>query len=190
MAEPIEKHQTPLTGLDHRAEALALLGNFRPIAGTAEALAAAQVHATLAAAEAQAEVARRLAGIDTELNIANMSSLTQTLPADHPLRGILSNVLLQHLHNNTGAIRTDVMLAVRIRDLGLEIKAGDDIVVGNADGSKSLNLLVVDPDNDEWLQLVEDEKIMNKTVDSMKIHEFFGSDIRSLTVTLKDSPTI
>lgn len=189
MADPIEKHETPLKGLDHRAEAMNLLGNYRPVAGTAEAIAAAQVHATLALAEAQADAVRMLGMATRELNAGNMFKLGDSLPEGHSLRSAIHNGLLGHLTKN-GALQTDVMLAVRIRDLKLEIKAGDDLVVGNPDGTKTINLIVIDPDNDEWLLLTEDESILNKTIDSPRIHELFGCEIRSMTVTLKDSPTI
>jgi len=189
MADPIEKRATPLKGQDHHLEALSLLGNHRPAEGSAEAIAAAQVHATLALAEHQAELARLLEATRLELNASNMFKLADSLADEHPLKGAIRNSMLGHLSAG-GAVKTDVMLAVRIRDLGLEIKAGDDIVVADPSGEKSLHLLVVDPDNDEWLQLVEDEKLLDRTVDSMKIHEFFGCEIRSLAVTLKDSPTI
>ncbi|MCB5280480.1 hypothetical protein BJQ89_00202 [Arthrobacter sp. ES1] len=189
MADPIEKHDTPLKGLDHGAEALALLGNYRPPAGTAEAIAAAQVHATLALAEAQADVVRMLSMATRELNAGNMFKLADSLPEAHTLRGVIHNGLLGHL-TKSGALHTDVMLAVRIKDLGLEVKAGDDLVVGNPDGTKSINLLVIDPDNDEWLLLSDDESVLDKTVDSPRIHELFECEIRSMTVTLKDSPTI
>lgn len=189
MADPIEKQETPLKGLDHRAEAMNLLGNFRPAAGATDAIAAAQVHATLALAEAQADVVRMLGMTTRELNASNMFKLGESLAENHPLRAVIHNGLLGHMTQN-GALHTDVMLAVRIKDLGLEVKAGDDILVGNPDGSKTINLLVIDPDNDEWLLLTEDESVLNKTIDSPRIHELFECEIRSMTVTLKDSPTI
>lgn len=189
MADPIEKRETPLKGLDHRLEALSLLGNHRPAEGSAEAIAAAQVHATLALAENQAAVARLLESTRIELNASNMFKLADSLADEHPLKGAIRNSLLGHL-STAGAVKTDVMLAVRIRDLGLEINAGDDIVVNDPSGEKSLHLLVIDPDNDEWLQLVEDQNMLDKTIDSMRIHEFFECEIRSLRITLKDSPEI
>lgn len=189
MADPIEKHDTPLKGLDHRAEAMNLLGNFRPVAGSADAIAAAQVHATLALSEAQADVVRMLGMTTRELNASNMFKLADSLPEAHTMRGVIHNGLLSHMTKN-GALHTDVMLAVRIKDLRLEIKAGDDILVGSPDGTKTINLLVIDPDNDEWLLLTEDESVLDKTVDSPRIHDLFECEIRSLTVTLKESPTI
>jgi hypothetical protein len=105
------------------------------------------------------------------------------------MRGVIHNGLLSHMTKN-GALHTDVMLAVRIKDLGLEVKAGDDILVGNPDGTKAINLLVIDPDNDEWLLLTEDESVLDKTIDSPRIHALFECEIRSMTVTLKESPTI
>jgi hypothetical protein len=189
MADPIEKHETPLKGLDHRAEAMNLLGNYRPVAGSAEAIAAAQVHATLALAEAQADAVRMLGMTTRELNASNMFKLADSLPEAHTMRGVIHNGLLGHMTKN-GALHTDVMLAVRIKDLGLEVKVGDDILVSNPDGTKSINLLVIDPDNDEWLLLTEDESVLDKTIDSPRIHAIFECEIRSMTVTLKESPTI
>lgn len=189
MADPIEKHETALKSQDHRAEAMALLGDHRPPAGSADAIAAAQVHATLALEATQSDVVRMLSMVTRELNAGNMFKLGDSLPEGHSLRSAIHNGLLGHLTKN-GALQTDVMLAVRIKDLRLEIKAGDDIVVGNPDGTKTINLIVIDPDNDEWLLLTEDEGILNKTIDSPRIHELFGCEIRSMTVTLKDSPTI
>lgn len=189
MADPIEKHETSLKGLDHRAEALNLLGNFRPPAGSPDAIAAAQVHATLALAEAQADVVRMLGMTTREINASNMFKLADSLAENHPLRGVIQNGLLGHL-TKSGALQTDVMLAVRIKDLGLEVKAGDDLVVGNPEGTKTINLLVIDQDNDEWLLLTEDEAVLDKTIDSPRIHELFGCEIRTMTVTLKESPTI
>ncbi|MEO3931317.1 hypothetical protein WMO79_00695 [Micrococcaceae bacterium Sec7.4] len=189
MADPIEKHETPLKGTDHRAEAMNLLGNFRPVAGSPDAIAAAQVHATLAFAEAQADVVRMLSMTTRELNASNMFKLADSLAENNPLRSVIQNGLLGHL-TKSGALQTDVMLAVRIKDLGLEVKAGDDILVGNPDGTKTINLLVIDPDNDEWLLLTEDESVLHKTIDSPRIHALFECEIRSMTVTLKESPTI
>lgn len=187
MADPTEKQEAQLQGLDHRAEALGLLGNYRPVAGSTEALAAAQVHATLALAEAQNNILRVLARAAGELNASNMFKLADSLPEGHTLRGVIHNGLLGHL-TKSGALHTDVMLAVRIKDLGLEVKAGDDILVGSPDGTTTVCLLVIDPDNDEWLLLGGDDSILDKTVDSPRIHELFGCEIRSLTVTLKDPP--
>lgn len=188
MADPIEKQETPLTGMDHRSEALNLLGNYRPVAGSAEAIAAAQVHATLAMAEVQSDIMRLLSVATRELNAGNLFKLADSLPEGHSLRGVIQNGLLGHMTQN-GALHTDVMLAVRIKDLGLEIKAGDDILVGSPDGATTINLLVIDPDNDEWLLLGDDDSILDKTVDSPRIHALFECEIRSLTVTLKEPRT-
>lgn len=187
MADPIEKHDIPLKALDHRAEALGLLGNYRPVAGTVEAIAAAQVHATLALAEAQIEAVRIASAAARELNASNLFKLAESLPEGHALKGVIRNGLLGHMAKN-GALHTDVMLAVRIKDLGLEVKAGDDIVVGSPDGAKTFSLLVIDPDNDEWLLLSGDDSVLDKTIDSPRLHELFGCEIRSLTVTLKEPP--
>lgn len=189
MGDPIEKQETPLRGTDHRAEALSLLGEFRPPAGTAEAIAAAQVHATLAVAEAQTDISHLLSMATRELNAGNMFQLAESLPEDHPLKSVIQNGLLNLMTRN-GALQTDVMLAVRIKDLGLEIKAGDDLIVGNSDGSMSITLLAVDPDNDAWLLLSGDDSVLDKTVDTPRIHEIFGTEIRSLTVTLKEFPGV
>ncbi|MET3172879.1 UNVERIFIED_ORG: hypothetical protein ABIB52_000707 [Arthrobacter sp. UYCu721] len=189
MADHAEKQETPVKGMDHRAEALALLGNVRPPEGTAEAIASAHVHAMLAMADVQIDISRLLSMSTRELNASNMFKLAATLDKDHPLRAVIHNGLLQHMTRN-GALHTDVMLAVRIKDLGLEVKAGDDILVGNSDGTQTYSLLVIDPDNDEWLLLSEDESVLDKTVDSPRIHALFDENVSSLTVTLKEFPNI
>lgn len=51
-----------------------------------------------------------------------MFKLAETLQKDHPLRTVIHNGLLNHMTQN-GALHTYVMLAVRIKDRGLEIKA-------------------------------------------------------------------
>lgn len=187
MAEPIEKREAPVRGIDHRAEALALLGDHRPPAGTAEAIAEAQVHALVAMTDAQTEIARLLSAASSELNTANMFRLAETLPQENPLRSAIIDGLLGHVTRN-GPLRTDVMLAVRIRDLGLEIKTGDDIVVGNQAGTKSITLVVIDLDNDVWLHLNGAEGEVDPIVDTPRIQALFDEEIRSLTVTLKENP--
>lgn len=189
MADPIEKQETPAKGMDHRAEAMALLGDYRPPAGTAEAIAAAQVHALIAMTEAQAETSRRLDAAARELNTANMFRLAETLADDHPLRTAILDGLLNHVTRN-GPLRTDVMLIVRIKDLGLEVKAGDDLHVGSADGTRGICLLAIDPANDQWLLLNEDETTIDEIVDTPRIQSIFGEEIRSLTVTLKEFPGV
>lgn len=190
MGDPIEKQETtPVKGMDHRAEALSLLGDYRPPAGTAEAIAAAQVHATLALTEVQTDISHLLNMATRELNAGNMFQLAESLPDEHPLKSVIHNGLLSLMTRN-GALQTDVMLAVRIKDLGLEVKAGDDLIVSNSDGSMSLTLLAIDPDNDAWLLLGGDESVLDKTVDTPRIHEIFGTEIRSLSVTLKEFPGI
>lgn len=79
---------------------------------------------------------------------------------------------------------------MRIKDLGLEVKAGDDILIGNSEGTITHSLLVIDPDNDEWLLLSEDDTVLDKTIDSPRLHDLFDADINSLTVTLKEFPGI
>jgi hypothetical protein len=102
---------------------------------------------------------------------------------------VIHNGLLSHMTTN-GGLHTDVMLAVRIKDLGLEVRPGDDIVVSNSDNTKTHHLLSIDPDNDEWLLFTDDEAGLAKTVDSPHIHTLFDEDISSLTVTLKESPDV
>lgn len=187
MADHTEKQEAPARGIDHRTEALALLGDFRPPAGTAEAIASAQVHATLAMAEAQVDVSRLLSMASRELNASNMFKLAATLEEDHPLRTVIQNGLLHHLTRD-GSVHTDIMLAARIKELGLEVKAGDDIVIMNAEGTKSLDLLIIDLAKDQWLLVGQDLDPENTTVDSPRIHSMFDEDIRTLTVTLKETP--
>lgn len=176
-------------GLEHRAQALRLLNTVEPHMTNAEAIAAAQVHATLALANVQMDSTRLLAIAAHELNAMNLFKLADTLTDDHPLRTIIHNGMLQHLSKEDGPLHTDIMLQVRIQELALEIKAGDDIVVGNRQGTKIINLLVIDPDKDEWLLLGSDATGTDNTpVNSPRIHALFDDDIRSLTVTLKDSP--
>jgi hypothetical protein len=189
MADYTEKQDAPTRGMDHRAEALALLGDFRPPAGSAEAIAAAQVHATLAMTDAQVDISRLLSLATRELNAANMFKLAATLEDDHPLRTVIHNSLLHHLTRD-GTVHTDIMLAGRIKQLGLEVKAGDDIVVTSADGTKSLDLLVIDLANDQWLLVGQDLDPDNTTVDSPRIHAMFDEDIRTLSVTLKETPNV
>lgn len=189
MADPIEKRETPIRGTDHQAEAMALLGGHRPPAGTMEALAAAQVHATIALTEAQIETSRLLDAAARELNTANMFKLAETLAEDHPLRAAILDGLLNHVTKN-GPLKTDVMLAVRIRDLGLHVKPGDDLVVSNVDGTKSINLLAVDPENDAWLLLSEDQNSVDPLVDTPRIQAMFGEEIRGLSITTPDFPGI
>jgi hypothetical protein len=85
-----------------------------------------------------------------ELNAGNMFKLGDSArgppaqrhpqrPAGHPTKN--------------GALQTDAGLAVH-QDLKLEIKAGDDIVFNP---SPDHQLVVIDPDNDEWLLLTEDK---------------------------------
>lgn len=189
MADHTEKQQTPVRGMDHRAEALSLLGDIRPPAGTAEAIASAHVHAMLAMADVQVDISRLLSMTTRELNASNMFKLAEILEKDHPLRDAIHNGLLSHLTRN-GTVHTDVLLAVRIKDLGLEVKAGDDILIGNSEGTITHSLLVIDPDNDEWLLLSEDDTVLDKTIDSPRLHDLFDADINSLTVTLKEFPGI
>lgn len=191
MPEHAEDQQTTSTeGAHHRAEALGLLGDIRPPAGTAEAIASAHVHAMLAMADAQNDITRLLSMTTRELNASNMFKLAETLEDDHPLRTVIHNGLLQHMTRN-GGLRTDVMLAVRIKDLGLEVKAGDDILLSNSDGSLSHSVLVIDPENDEWLLLTRDEEGADNThVDSPRIHALFEEDINTLSVTIKENPVI
>lgn len=191
MPDHAEDQQTTYSeGANHRAEALALLGNIRPAAGTAEAIASAHVHAMLAMAEAQIDATRLLRMSTKELNASNMFKLAASLENDHPLRAVIHNGLLQHMTRN-GGLRTDVMLAVRIKDLGLEVKAGDDILVSNSDGSVSHSLLVIDPDNDDWLLLTRDDDGADNTpVDSPRIHAIFEADINTLSITIKENPVI
>ena len=190
MADHTENQEARVNGLDHRAEALALLGDIRPPVGTAEAIASAQAHAMLAMADAQNDITRLLSMTTRELNASNMFKLAATLEDDHPLRNVIHNGLLQHMTRN-GGLHTDVMLAVRIKDLGLEVKAGDDILLSNSDGTMSHSILVIDPDNDEWLLLTRDDEGADNThVDSPRIHALFEEDINSLSVTIKENPVI
>lgn len=189
MADPVEKQQNPVKGTNHRAEALSLLGDFRPPAGSADAIAAAQVHATLAQVQAQTDVAHLLSLAIRELNATNMFKQAEVLPEDHPLRPAIQNGLLNHMTQN-GVLRTDVMLAVRIQDLGLEVKAGDDLVVATSDGARSIRLLAIDPDEDAWLLMGDDPAVLDRTVDTPKIHSIFNEEIRSLTVTLQQFPNL
>lgn len=189
MADPVEKQQNPVKGTNHRAEALSLLGDFRPAAGTPEAIAAAQVHATLAQAQAQTDVSHLLSLAIRELNAGNMFKQVDALPADHPLRPVLQNGLLAHMTEN-GALRTDVMLAVRIRDLGLDIKAGDDLLVSSRSGNKTIHLLAIDPENDAWLLFSDNDAVLDKTIDTPGIHMLFDEEIRSLSITPKEFPNI
>ena len=187
MADRIEKHEVQTRSIDHQTEALALLGDIRPPAGTSEAIASAQVHATLALAGVQSDIVRLLSMGTRELNASNMFKLAETLDKDHPLRTVIHNGLLSHMTQN-GALHTDVTLSVRIKDLGLEVKAGDDIIVGDSDGTKNFELLAVDPDNDEWVLLSSDGSELAKAIDSPRIRALFDEDINTLTITLKESP--
>ncbi|GAB5079690.1 hypothetical protein [Arthrobacter sp. AD-310] len=188
MAEHTENQQAPAKGIDHRLEALVLLGGIRPPAGSDEAIASAQVHAMLAMAEAQVDVARLLSMATRELNAANMFKLASVLEEDNPLRTVIQNGLLHHLTRD-GAVHTDITLSARIKELGLEVKAGDDIVVTSSDGKESHELLVVDPAGDQWLLLGrEDLDPENAMMTSPRIHAMFDADIRSLMVTVKKIP--
>jgi hypothetical protein len=191
MPEETENLTAPHQGFDHRAEAMVLLGDHRPPAGTIEALAAAQVHATLAMAESQHHMTQLLSMGTRELNAANLFRLAATLTDDHPLRTIIHNGLLNHMTKH-GALHTDVTLATRIKELGLEVKAGDDIAVGTGDGREYRCFLVIDPDNDEWLLLSDMDSMDSlenpEQVDSPKIHAMFGDDISTLMITIRDTP--
>ncbi|KIA73364.1 hypothetical protein ANMWB30_22910 [Arthrobacter sp. MWB30] len=168
---------------NHRLEALALLGPIRPAPGSLEAMTAAQVHATLALVESTTDVVRLLGLGHHELNAANMFRLAESLSDDHPLRNVIQNGLLQHM-TRSGALHADVMLAVRIKELGLEVKAGDDIMVGNSEWTQTCHLLVIDPAHDEWLLISNDKYSPDTTVNSPKLNALFNEDISSLMVTI------
>ncbi|MDQ0733782.1 hypothetical protein [Arthrobacter agilis] len=68
--------------------------------------------------------------------------------------------------------------------------AGDDLLVSNSDGSKTTALLAIDPDQDVWLLLGEDDSVLDKTIDSPRLHTLFDAEIRSLMAPLKDLPNI
>lgn len=189
MADHTKKQKTPIKqGLDHREEALSLLGDIRPAAGIDEAIASAQVHAILALVQVQTDISHLLSMNTRELNASNMFKLAEILDKEHPLRSAIHNGLLSHLTKN-GAVNTDVLLAARIKELGLEIKKGDDILVTNSAGTESHSLIVMDPDKDVWLLLTEDDSVLDSTIDTPRLHSLFKESIGSLTITLKETPT-
>ncbi|WP_104086313.1 hypothetical protein [Arthrobacter sp. GMC3] len=79
----------------------------------------------------------------------------------------------------------DVTLGLRCRQLNLDIKPGDDILVSSTDGDRSITLLVIDAEQDQWLCLRAglDGGPDNIEADSMRIQATFGEDISTLEVT-------
>jgi len=178
------------SALNHRLEALSLLGDHRPALGSAEAIAAAQVHATLAMVDVNIDISRLLSMATRELNAGNMFTLAGTLKSDHPLRDIIHNGLLEHM-TQQGGLHTDLTLAMRIDELGVKVKKGDDIIVTSSNGEQCVTLMVIDPEKDEWLFLRENQNGPdNVEVDSPRIHAIFDEDIRGLSVEIKKWPTL
>jgi hypothetical protein len=173
------------SALNHRLETLALLGDFRPPQGSADAIAAAQVHTTLAMVDIQIDMARLLSMSNRELNASNMFTLAGTLAEDHPLREIIHEGLLAHL-TKQGGLHTDLTLGMRVHELKLEIQAGDDIIVTSSNGEQCVSLLVIDPAKDQWLFLRDlGNGPDNFEVDSPRIRAIFDEDIKHLAVSLK-----
>jgi hypothetical protein len=176
------------SALDHRLEALSLLGDFRPAAGSPEAIASAQVHATLAMVDVQIDISRLLSMATRELNANNMFTLASTLKDDNPLREIIQDGLMQHMTKQSG-LHTDLTLAMRIQELGVKVKKGDDIVVTSSNGEQCVTLMVIDIEKDEWLFLRENQNGPdNVEVNSPRIHDIFDEDIRGLDVAVKKWP--
>lgn len=174
--------------LDNRLEALVLLGDYRPPAGSAEALAAAQVHATLALVDVQIDISRLLSMSTRELNAANMFKLAGTLADEHPLRGIIHEGLLQHM-TKQGPLHTDITLGLRLQELNINVKPSQDIVVTSSNGEQCIDLMVIDVEKDQWLFLRENQNGPdNVEVDSSRIRAIFDEDIRGLNVEIKKWP--
>lgn len=173
------EHHNPA---NHAGSAEALIAGMGQPQGNTETLALAQVHATLALAQVNASVGQIVGAGVNELNTANLFKLAASTDPNNPLRNMILSGLLHNLMGDEAA-HPEILLADHLKASGLNVQGGDDITLSN--DQESHNLLVVDPDGDDWL-LFNDEG--NESVNSPGIFTLFGANISTLVATMKESP--
>lgn len=184
MADDLESSENPQSTTNHFKAAQQRLIVLGDPTSRGDAIALAQVHATLALAQTQAETNAILSATARELNMANLFTFRDSLPEGHPLRDQVVQTY-SHMLNGCFAETAEThrtLLADRIEELRLSVAGGDDITL--SDGARVMEVLAVDPSADQWF-IIDSEELPATAHNSQTIAKAFGIDIRSLAITIK-----
>lgn len=178
---------SPQEEINHAEIALNMLDQL-PGLDNANTIAAAGVHATLALVQSNARIADLMSQQLIEQETANLFSLQQVMPPDHPTQVPLIHALQHRTIGCPG--EEDAASSVEKVDTALlaDCLATNELTVTSGDivkvmlDGRELEIIVVEPSEDTWLFIQTDEYPM--PVDSSIIAALIASDLALANFTV------